>query len=139
MWRITRAFRRDARALPDADRALRQALLALLDRDFDAAEALIARALRSDSDDVEAYIALARLYRSRGEVGRALRIHQNLLLRTDLDARTRTEALAQLGSDFQQGGFLRRAIASFEEVLSRDRRHTGALRALGRLFRDVRD
>ncbi len=79
MWRITRAFRRDARALPDADRALRQALLALLDRDFDAAEALIARALRSDSDDVEAYIALARLYRSRGEVGRALRIHQNLL------------------------------------------------------------
>jgi lipopolysaccharide biosynthesis regulator YciM len=139
MRAITRAFRRNARALPEAEAALRRALLAVLDRDYEAAEELIARALRADSDDPEAYVALARLYRARGEIGRAIRIHQNLLLRRDLAEETRTEALAQLAVDFRDGGFLRRAIAAFEEVLSRDRRHVLALRSLARLFREVRD
>ena len=75
----------------------------------------------------------------RGEIGRAIRIHQNLLLRTDLAPDRKTTALFDLAQDFRQGGFLRRAIASFEEVLARSPRHLGALQALEKLLAEVRE
>ena len=136
---LTRAFGGDARAPRDIDSALRSALLSVLDRDLDRAESLLSQAVRADSEAVVPYLALARLFRMRGEIGRAIRIHQNLLLRPDLDPGLRVVVLGDLAADFRQGGFLRRAIASYEEVLARDRRHLGALRAMVRLFADVRE
>jgi lipopolysaccharide biosynthesis regulator YciM len=121
------------------DGALRAALLAVLARELEAAEALLARAVRIDSSDVDAWLALGRLFRARGEIGRAIRVHQNLLLRNDLSLAQGTLALADLAQDFQQGGFLRRAIAGFEEVLTREPRHPGALRALGELLPEARE
>ncbi len=53
--------------------------------------------------------ALARLYRQQGEFGRAIQLHQNLLLRRDLDAEQRIEVLGELAEDFRKAGFLRRA------------------------------
>jgi lipopolysaccharide biosynthesis regulator YciM len=121
------------------DAALRSALLAVLERDSETAEKLLAHAVRLDSDAVEPYLALARLFRNRGEIGRAIRIHQNLLLRLDPRTPDGLTTLADLAVDFQQGGFLRRAIASYEEVLAHDAKHRGALRALVRLLAEVRD
>jgi lipopolysaccharide biosynthesis regulator YciM len=120
------------------DAAIRAALLAVLERDWERAEKLLSRAARLDSDDIDAYLALARVFRQRGEVGRSIHIHQNLLLRPDLGREARRTALAELAADFQKGGFLRRAIASFEEVLGEDKKHRAALSALTRLYRDVR-
>jgi len=114
-------------------------LLAVLDRDLDEAERLIAAAVRLDSSGVEPYLALARLYRMRGEIGRAIRVHQNLLLRRDLGPEQTVAVLADLASDFRRGGFLQRAIASYEEVLAHEPRHAQALRALVSLLADVRD
>ena len=73
----------------------------------------------ASSTAVEAHLALGRLYRMRGEVGRAIRVHQNLLLRSDLAREHMQTALEDLAEDFRQGGFLQRAIASYEEVLAR--------------------
>ncbi len=131
--------RRAPRAPRDADEAARSALLALLDRDNERAEALLTDAANLDSSGVEPYLALARFYRMRGEIGRAIRVHQNLLLRRDLDPEQTVTAIADLATDFRQGGFLQRAIASYEEVLTRDPSHVGALRALVALLGDVRD
>ncbi len=136
---FTRAFGGDARGPREMDAALRAALLAVLDRDLDRAEAMLGRAVRLDASGVEPYLALASLYRMRGESGRAIRMHQNLLLRRDLPGASHTAILAELGADFQQAGFLRRAIASYEEVLARDPRHRGALAALVRLLAQVRE
>jgi len=128
------------RATPrSAGTAVRRALLAVLDRDLPSAEALLARAVRRDSEDVLAYLALARVYRSRGEIGRAIHLHQNLLLRPELEEAERREVLLELGADFRQGGFLRRAISAYEDVLSGDPRSADALAALARLYREVRD
>jgi len=135
----TRAFSGNARGPRDVDSALRSALLAVLERDLDTAEEMITSVLRTDSSGLTPYLALAGLYRMRGEVGRAIRIHQNLLLRADLDERSRAVVLAHLAGDFLQGGFLRRAIASYEEVLDGDPKHLPALRALVRLYADVRE
>jgi len=123
----------------DADDALREAVLALLDRDLDGTEKLLAGEAQRDSGGVGVFLALGRLYRLRGEIGRAVRIHQNLLLRKDLASDDRVRALADLAEDFRRGGFLRRAIAAYEEVLAHAPRHAGALRALVRLQSDVRE
>jgi len=135
---LTRAFGGDARGPRQQGAALQAALLAVLDRDLDAAESLLSRAVKLDSQAVEPYAALARLYRVRGEVGRAIRMHQNLLLRRDLSPGEQTAVLADLAADFQQGGFLRRAIASYEELLGRDPGNRAALRALPRLLAQAR-
>lgn len=136
---LTRAFGGDARGPRSVGAALRGALLAVLDRDHDRAEELLAQAVRLDADDVDAYLALARLYRLRGEIGRAIRVHQNLLLRGDLSPERRITVLCDLGADFSQGGFLRRAIASYEEVLLLDKRNPTALRELVRLLSSARE
>ena len=136
---LVRAFGGDARAPRDVDATLRAALLAVLDRDLGKAEVLLTRAVRIDSEATEPYQALARLFRMRGEVGRAIRIHQNLLLRADLRTERGLSVLADLAEDFQRGGFLRRAIASYQEVVSHDSRHRRALGALVALLSDARE
>ncbi len=134
-------IRRRRGAVPprDADAATRAALLAVLDRDHERAEQLLVASAELDSNSVEPYLALARFYRMRGDVGRAIRLHQNLLLRRDLDREQRITCLADLAADFRQGGFLQRAIASYEEVLERDPQHAPALRALVKLLGDARE
>lgn len=130
---------RGRRAPTDVDEALRDALLAVLDRDLEEAERLLSEAVQLDSSRIEPYQALARLYRMRGEIGRAIRVHQNLLLRKDLDEAQQTQALVDLAADFRRGGFLQRAIAAYEDVLSREPKHEGALEAMVALAADVRD
>jgi lipopolysaccharide biosynthesis regulator YciM len=110
------------------------ALLCVLDQDLDRAEEILARAVGSDADAIESYLALARLYRMRGEIGRAIRVHQNLLLREDLGKEQRLMALADLGEDFCRGGFKERAIACYEDVILDDKRDLKSLRALVQLY-----
>src|SRR5690606_37381572 len=92
-----------------------------------------------DSQELDAYLALARLFRQRGEVGRAIHLHQNLLLRRDVTGDARFAALVGLADDFRSGGFLRRAIAAYEEVLAERPDHARALRALVALLTDARE
>jgi lipopolysaccharide biosynthesis regulator YciM len=114
-------------------------LFAILDDDPATAERALTDAVRIDSSEVDAYLALCRFYRGRGEIGRAIRLHQNLLLRKDLAATDRARVLLELGQDFAAGGFLRRAVASFEEALAHDSRDTVALRALVGLLSDLQE
>jgi len=136
---LRRLFGERSRLPRDSDAVLRRALLAVLDRDFGYAEELLERAVKLDSNDPENYIALAHLYRARGELGRAIRIHQNVLLRPDLDRYTRLEALVGLGNDFREGGFLGRAIGKYIEVLEIEPDHREALKQLIPMLIDTRD
>jgi lipopolysaccharide biosynthesis regulator YciM len=112
---------------------VRAALSAVLAGDRAAAERALAEAARQDSDSIDIYLALASLYRARGEIGRAIQIHQNLLLRDDLPARLRRECRESLAEDFRAGGFLARAAAAFEEILESDPRNLRALAELERI------
>jgi lipopolysaccharide biosynthesis regulator YciM len=109
---------------------LRRSLLAALDADWAEVEDLLGRLVRADSRDIDVYLALGRLYRQRGEVGRAIALHQTLILRRDLDPRRHHDALVELAADFQLGGFTARSIAAYEEVLEHDPRRPDALRAM---------
>jgi lipopolysaccharide biosynthesis regulator YciM len=69
-----------------------------------------------DSNTVEIHLALGNLFRRRGEVDRAIRIHQNLLDRTELDKRYHLQALFALGQDFLKAGVLDRAEKIFLQL-----------------------
>ncbi len=131
---LARAFGGGARGSRDLESEVCSALLSVLDQDLDGAEDALVRAVRSDPDGVESHLALARLYRTRGEIGRAIRVHQNLLLREDLRKEQRLTAIADLGADFRQGGFQDRAIACFEDVILSDKRDLKSLQALVQLY-----
>ncbi|MCE2391212.1 MAG: tetratricopeptide repeat protein [Proteobacteria bacterium] len=118
---------------------MRSALQQVLAGDLAAAERILAEAARVDSSSSDLYLALAIVYRARGEIERANRIHQNLLLRQDLDEGLRREALLGLALDFRAGGFLARASASFEELLEIEPHNLHALRELENLRVEARD
>ena len=118
----------------DAHSRIRRALLAVQDGELSAATRELAEVVRNDSDDFDAYLALAHLYREQGEVGRALRLHQNLLLRGDLPPRLRPRAQLGLAEDLRSGGYRERAIAAFEELLAHDPKNERASQALCELF-----
>lgn len=70
--------------------------------------------LRSEAADV--YMALGEMFRAKGEIGRAVRIHQNILARPDIPKALHLQAHLALGKDFQTGGLLDRALRQYEKA-----------------------
>jgi len=73
--------------------------------------------LEVDSETVETHLALGNLFRRRGEVDRAIRIHQNLIARPNLNREQRALALLELGMDYMKSGLLDRAESLFSELV----------------------
>ncbi|MEE8164616.1 MAG: tetratricopeptide repeat protein [Myxococcota bacterium] len=119
--------------------AWRRGLRAAVAEDWATTESWLERVVEADSSDLDAYHALARLYRRQGAIGRAIRMHQNLLRRSDLPKKPRAEALLELARDFEAGGFTERASASYEEFLDGQPRHVEALEHLIPLLQELRE
>ncbi len=65
--------------------------------------------LEIDNNAFETHIALGNLFRQRGEIDRAIALHQKLIGRFDLDHDERNLALLDLARDFITAGLLERA------------------------------
>jgi lipopolysaccharide biosynthesis regulator YciM len=102
----------------------------LLNEETDKAVDIFTKMLEVDSDTVETHLAVGKLFRRRGEVDRAIRIHQNLIARPQLDKSSREQALFELGQDYLSAGMLDRAERVFLEVVSVKEHHVPALKAL---------
>lgn len=89
----------------------------LLNEQPDKAVDVFIKLLEVDSDTVETHLALGSLFRRRGEVDRAIRIHQNLIARPQLTMLQRKEALMALGQDYMSAGVFDRAERIFTEVV----------------------
>src|SRR5476649_729159 len=89
----------------------------LLNEQSDKAVDIFIKLLDVDSETVETHLALGSLFRRRGEVDRAIRIHQNLIARPQLSFIQRKEALMALGQDYMSAGVFDRAERIFIEVL----------------------
>ena len=74
--------------------------------------------LKVDTDTVETHLALGNLFRKRGEVDRAIRLHQNLIARPQLSTEDRNTALFQLGLDYNAVGMYDRSEKLFKELLA---------------------
>ena len=96
----------------------------------------LSRAAWLDEDALEIHLVLGNLYREKGQVGRAINIHQGLLQRQHLKTLEHAYILLCLGLDFRRGGFVDRAHEAFKEVLRLDPRNRHALIQLEKLHEE---
>jgi len=94
---------------------------------------------RLQTETAEVYLALGDLFRNKGEFGRAVRIHQNLLARPGLPEALHMEAQLALAMDFQAGGLLGRALQQYRKVLDAQPGHIPALEATLRIREQSRE
>ncbi|MDJ0776306.1 MAG: lipopolysaccharide assembly protein LapB [Gammaproteobacteria bacterium] len=89
----------------------------LLADDSDNAIKVFTDLIEVNSDTIEIHIALGNLFRSKGEVDRAIKVHQNLLARPNLTRRQRHMALSELAGDYLKAGLLDRAEKLYREMI----------------------
>jgi lipopolysaccharide biosynthesis regulator YciM len=90
----------------------------LLNEQQDKALEFFVEMVEVDSETVETHLVLGSLFRRRGEVDRAIRIHQNLIARPNLERPHKIQALLELGKDYMKAGLLDRAEGVFNELIS---------------------
>ena len=88
----------------------------LLNEQPDKAIEVFIKVLEVDSETVEMHLTLGNLFRRRGEIERATRIHQNLIARPNLNKGQRLQALSELAQDYFKAGLLDRAENLFQEL-----------------------
>jgi lipopolysaccharide biosynthesis regulator YciM len=81
----------------------------LLNEQPDKAIEAFIEVVKVEPETVELHFALGNLFRRRGELERAIRMHQNILDREDLVAEQRLNALSELAQDYFRAGLLDRA------------------------------
>ena len=100
----------ESRALPSS---YFKGLNFLINQQPDKAIEAFIEVVKVDPQTVELHFALGSLFRRRGEVERAIRMHQNLVDRADLANDQRVVALYELAQDYLKAGLLDRAEALF--------------------------
>ncbi|MGF1763437.1 lipopolysaccharide assembly protein LapB [Aliivibrio kagoshimensis] len=95
--------------------------------------------LQVDSETIDTHLILGNLFRSRGEVDRAIRIHQNLIARSSLTIEQRNIALQQLAKDYMVAGFFDRAEKIFEQLIDEPEHKDAALAQLVTLYQQTRE
>ena len=108
----------------------------LVDNQIDQAIDELTQATSTDTDALEIQMILGNLYRQKGQVGRAINVHQALLQRTDLRTLEHAYVLLCLGLDYKRGGFVDRALEAFNEVLRLDATNEYALLNLQKLHEE---
>lgn len=93
-----------------------QGLNFLLNEQQDKAIEAFIEVVKVDPQTIELHFALGSLFRRRGEVDRALRMHHNLVDRADLDDDQRQQAVFELAQDYLKAGILDRAESLFREL-----------------------
>jgi len=106
----------------------------LLNEETDRAIDLFVRMAELDSETVETHFALGSLFRRRGEVDRAIRIHQNLIARPNLARDQRQQALFALGEDYMRAGLQDRAEHLFQDLVDAARFRRRALEQLASIY-----
>jgi lipopolysaccharide biosynthesis regulator YciM len=96
----------------------------------------LSRAASLDADALEVHMILGNLYREKGQVGKAITVHQALLQRPRLSKLEHAYVLLCLGLDYKRGGFVDRAHEAFDEVLRLDPKNEYALVNLQKLHEE---
>lgn len=106
----------------------------LLSNQQDKAVDLFLDMLKEDTGTVEAHLTLGNLFRSRGEVDRAIRIHQTLMESASLSYDQRLLAVQQLGRDYMAAGMYDRAEDMFNQLVDETDFRVGALQQLLQIY-----
>ncbi len=111
----------------------------LLNEQPDKAVQVFIELLEVNEETVETHLALGHLFRRRGEVSRAIRIHQNLVERTSIEPELRARAIYQLGQDYLSAGLLDRAELLFNELMEQEPQTQAAMQRLIEIYQQEKD
>ncbi len=111
----------------------------LLSNQQDKAVDLFLDMVKEDTGTVEAHLTLGNLFRSRGEVDRAIRIHQSLMESASLTYDQRLLAVQQLGRDYMAAGLYDRAEGMFKQLVDETDFRLGALQQLLQIYQSTSD
>lgn len=139
-WSLGR-YRKPSRREPlnESSQEYLQGLRFLLNEEPDKALEIFLRMVDVDNDTVETHFALGKLFRRRGEVERAIRIHENIIKRPSLSSEHRGQAMFALAEDYFHAGLFDRAEALFAQLAQGGTEQAGALRHLLRIYEQQRD
>ncbi|MCR9203851.1 MAG: hypothetical protein NXH75_04690 [Halobacteriovoraceae bacterium] len=90
-------------------------------------------------ETIDTYFALGGLFRSNGEIEKAISIHRSLIARENISEADRLRSLKELAVDFDKGGFVDKAIETYKDVLRINRDQYEVIQSLCRIFEDVED
>ena len=139
-WAMGRFGERDTdEAPPPLNIDYLKGLNFLLNEQTDQALEHFLRMVRVDDKTIETHFALGSLFRRRGEVDRAIRIHQNIIARPDLASEQRDQALYSLAKDYLGAGLLDRAENLFVRLAEGSRYQVQALESLCGIYEQERD
>lgn len=111
----------------------------LLSNQQDKAVNLFLDMLKEDSGTFEAHLTLGNLFRSRGEVDKAIRIHQSIMESAALTFEQRLLAIQQLGRDYMAAGLYDRAEDMFSQLVDEVDFRVGALQQLLIIHQSISD
>jgi lipopolysaccharide biosynthesis regulator YciM len=135
LYPVVRDFLRKRRtAVP----AYVEGLQAALDGRTADAIARLKEAVAIDSDNVDAYIRLGDLFMQQGEVERAIKVHENLALRRNLDKRDDKKVLQALVRDYVKADRKVKAISMLEELVHLDKTDVDSAERLAELYIETR-
>ncbi len=139
-WALGRFGERDEEdAPPPLNIDYLKGLNFLLNEQTDQALEHFLKMVRVDDKTIETHFALGSLFRRRGEVDRAIRIHQNIIARPDLASEQRDQALFSLAKDYMHAGLLDRAENVFAQLAQGSRYQVQALENLCRIYEQEKE
>ena len=89
----------------------------LLAQQTDKAVEIFIKFFKVDTTTLETHVLLGNLFRRKGELEKAIRIHSNLIQRDLLSDAAKSEALYELGQDYLQAGLLNNAEDVFKRLI----------------------
>ncbi len=131
LYPVVRDFLRKRRS---AAPAYVEGLQAALDGRSADAIARFREAVGIDTDNVDAYIRLGDLFMQQGETERAIKIHENLALRRNMDKRDEKKVLQALVRDYMKADRKVKAISVLEELVHLDKTDAQSTEHLAELY-----
>ncbi|RJR48423.1 MAG: hypothetical protein C4576_08310 [Desulfobacteraceae bacterium] len=137
---FSRRKRREIKPLSrEGDEAFFKGIQYILSNDHDQAIEEFTKSVQINSDTIETYVALGNLYRSKGDIDRAIRIRQSIILRPNTGEQIKLRAMIDLGVDYRKGGFYNRALETFSSVLQKQPSCIDALIEIEKIYEEMKD
>ncbi|UCC12954.1 MAG: tetratricopeptide repeat protein [candidate division WOR-3 bacterium] len=114
-----------------------EGLVALLEKNDSVAMKKLQEAVNTDSDLVDAYVRLGDLYRKKGDVSRAIQIHQSLTVRPTLKKHEEKRIYYALVEDLFAMSRHNKAVAFLKEILKIDKKDTRARELILKIYEDM--
>lgn len=140
-WYVGRqaSLRRSGMQMSRVSKTWFRGLNYLLNEEPDKAIETFLQLAKHDPDSIEMQLALGHLFRRRGEIERAIRLHRDLVSRTDLPQEHKISAMLELGEDYMRAGLLDRAEVLFTDLTRADPTMDKAMRHLLAIYQFERD